>query len=293
MADKETCIFQEIHGQIAKGPLVKRIRNCPDFPRLVDVELTNSCNLHCLMCPSGAGSTSRTKGYMDCRTIEKLLTELSERRTAVRLIRWGEPMLHPAFFQFLNTCKESRIPIHFNTNGLFLSPSSIDMLIVNEVDSIKISMQGGDRQSYFKWRGVDFYNQLLNDVKLLVVHRGTRKKPFIHVGTTISGKETDACFRKDFGNVADLITVGETLDLSQDREPTDCPEMWDKLSVDWDGTVSACCGDYDNFMKVGMFPDQSLEEIWTLSDKLQEFRDQFANGDYAKMTLCRKCARGI
>lgn len=293
MEDKKKNIFQELHKQIEKGPLTKRVKKCPDFPRMVDIELTNACNLGCRMCPSGVGTTSRTRGYMDCLLLRKLVTELRAHQTPIRLIRWGEPMLHPAFFNLLRDCKEFGIPLHFNTNGLQFSPSNMTMLIVEEVDSIKVSMQGGDRDSYYKWRGVDFYNQLLNDVKEFVRLRGDRKKPFIHVGTTLADGESSACFKRDFGPVADMITIGKTLDLSQERIPNDCPEMWDKLSVDWDGKVTACCGDYDNFMTVGRFPEQSLEDIWLNSKQLKAYREEFLKGPLRAMPLCKRCARGV
>ena len=32
-----------------------------------------------------------------------------------------------------------------------------------------------------------------------------------------------------------------------------CNEAFDKLSINWNGDVTLCCEDYDNFMIVGIF----------------------------------------
>jgi radical SAM protein with 4Fe4S-binding SPASM domain len=84
--------------------------------------------------------------------------------------------------------------------------------------------------------------------------------------------------------------------LAEKREPPKvCPEVFDKLSVDWDGKVSACCGDYDNFMVVGDVGNGAvdLKTIWNHSKALKKYRKKLAEHDYKGMTLCQRCARGI
>ena len=266
------------------------------FPKLVDIELTNCCNMRCTMCPTGRGTTNRTTGYMDNRLIEKILVELSQFKTPIRLIRWGEPLLHPAIYDIIRRAKELDIAVHLNTNGLNLSPSISKSLIAAGLDSIKISMQGYDRQSYAVVRGLDYFAQLCEDIRLLVLARGKSKKPRIVVGTTLPslfGADEKWKANKAMENIVDAVYVGETLDLALKRDPPDvCPEVFDKLSVDWDGKVSACCGDYDNFMTVGDLAAQTLKEIWVCK-KMKAYRKKLAEHDYKGLALCQRCARGI
>ncbi len=250
--------------------------------------------MRCNMCPTGRGTTNRTSGYMDMQLIEKILVELSLYKTPVRFIRWGEPLLHPGVYDVLRRCKELEIATHINTNGLNLSPSTSEMLLSTGVGSIKISMQGYDRQSYAVVRGLDFFQQLCEDIRILVLARGKNKTPRIVVGTTMgprSGKPD--MLKKVLGSVVDEVYIGKTLDLAGEREPPDvCPEVFDKLSVDWDGKVSACCGDYDNYMTIGDLANQTLKEVWA-GEKLKGYRKKLLEHDYKGLTLCQRCARGI
>ena len=263
---------------------------------MVDIELTNCCNMRCNMCPTGRATTNRTSGYMDMRLIERILVELSQYKTPVRFIRWGEPLLHPGVYDVLRRAKELEIATHINTNGLMLSPSIAKTLIETGVDSIKISMQGYDRASYARVRGVDFFVQLCEDIRGLVLARGKSDKPRIVVGTTMPplfGADEKWKFNKSMEKIVDEVYIGTTLDLADTRTPPDvCPEVFDKLSVDWDGKVSACCGDYDNYMTIGDLATQTLKEIW-VCEKMKGFRKKLAERDYKGLPLCQRCARGI
>lgn len=256
--------------------------------------------MRCTMCPTGRGTTNRTSGYMDMRLIERILVELSQYKTPIRFIRWGEPLLHPGIYDVLRRAKELEIPTHINTNGLMLSPSIAKTLISTGVDSIKISMQGYDRASYARVRGVDFFMQLCEDIRGLVLARGKADKPRIVVGTTLGMQNSAAAYvnmakqvRHFLSGVVDTVYVGTTLDLADKRTPPDvCPEVWDKLSVDWDGKVVACCGDYDNYMTVGDLATQTLKEAW-VCEKMKGYRKKLADHDYEGLALCQRCARGI
>ncbi len=295
MSKKKKDIFEVLYQICNSGTTEEKIARIGTFPKLVDIELTNCCNMRCNMCPTGRGTTNRTSGYMDTRLIEQILVELSLYKTPIRLIRWGEPLLHPAIYDVIRRAKELDIAVHVNTNGLNLSPSVSKMLISTGVDSIKISMQGYDRASYARVRGVDFFVQLCEDIRGLVLARGKSDKPRIVVGTTMApGNQVKhgAAFREPLSMIVDEVYVDTTLDLADKRTPPDvCPEVWDKLSIDWDGKATLCCGDYDTFMSVGDLATQTLKEIW-VCEKAKAYRKQIAARDFSKLPLCQRCARG-
>lgn len=289
---KKKDIFEVLFDVCNTGTTEQKIARIGTFPKLVDIELTNCCNMRCKMCPTGCGTTSRTSGYMDTRLIERILVELSQYKTPIRLIRWGEPLLHPAIYDILRRAKELDIAVHLNTNGLILAPAIAKTLISTGVDSIKISMQGYDRQSYAKVRGMDFFVQLCEDIRGLVLARGKSKVPRIVVGTTVTREAPKGNLGGLIG-VVDDVYLGVTLDLAEKRTPPDvCPEIFDKLSIDWDGKVTICCGDYDTFMTVGDLATQTLKEIW-LCDKAKAYRKKIVTHDFKELPLCQRCARGI
>jgi len=296
------------------GKSQEKLKNLPHFPRYIDVELTNTCNFHCLMCPTGVGSQKRTKGFMPDVIYRKLIDEVKEHRTPLRFIRWGEPSLHPKFVHYLEEAKKHDLLVHINTNGKLLNEDILRKLVVLPLDSIKFSFQGVDRNSYRQMRNTDYFDELLKKIKLLHSLRGERLTPFIHVATTITIEppETVARFKETAWQFADLVTVGRTqleyldlatVKLSEEEIKTltvlkqqetlikkhpECSEVFDKLSINWDGKVTACCKDYDELMVIGDLRVQSLQEIWN-SEQMFRYRRLLADMRHDDIELCSIC----
>jgi radical SAM protein with 4Fe4S-binding SPASM domain len=60
------------------------------------------------------------------------------------------------------------------------------------------------------------------------------------------------------------------------------------VSVLWDGTVVACCQDYDGVAAFGNLRDESLETIWR-GDRLREFRARWKAEAFAEGHPCARC----
>ncbi len=245
---------------------------------------------------------------------DKLIHEIEPYKTPIRLIRWGEPMLHPKLIDFIKKLKSIGSLAHINTNGSLLNERVIDELLDIPLDSIKFSFQGVDRKSYSEMRNIDFFDELMEIVKLFYVKRGERAKPFIHISTTITYETAEQVksFRERIEDSVDLVSIGRTvlehIDVSEVRLGKDetemlkhlkeqetvvkkhpeCPEVFDKLSINWDGTVSACCADYDNMMLVGDLKTNSLQEIWR-SKSMTHYRTMLADMRHDELAICRTC----
>jgi len=306
--------FQKYYELCNSGNPKQKLLNLPDFPRLIDIELTNKCNFRCLMCPTGTLSCNREKGFMDEKIFSKVLNEISKHITPLRCIRWGEPMLHPQLLNFLREANQKKVICHVNTNGSLLNEDKIEQILDIPLDSIKFSFQGVNKNSYKEMRNTDFFEKLLKNIKLLYDLRGDNEYPYIHVSTTITyeSKEQVFRFKKIVSEFSDLVTVGRTIlehidlddvHLSEKDKKTidklksqesvlkkhpDCPEVFDKLSINWDGSVSACCKDYDNFMLIGDLKHSSLEEIWN-SKKMNTYRKILAENGHERLKLCKSC----
>jgi radical SAM protein with 4Fe4S-binding SPASM domain len=73
------------------------------------------------------------------------------------------------------------------------------------------------------------------------------------------------------------------------KEYTPCSEVYQKLSVNWDGKVTCCCGDYDDFLIVGNISDDTLFNLWNNSKELKAFRELLDNMLHRSLTLCSTC----
>jgi len=308
--------FESIYKKCDNGNAFEKIENLSEFPYIIDLELTNTCNFKCLFCPTGTGSIERKQGLMSDEIFYKIINEIKEYNTAIRFIRWGEPLIHPKLVEYIKYVKKvSNSIVHINTNGSLLDDNIINEFINIPLDSIKFSFQGIDKKSYNEMRNIDFYDDLLNKVKKLYIKRKEKDKPYIHVSTTITyeTREQVESFKNELKNYTDLVTVGRTImdhvdidkiKLSENEKntlielkekesvvkvhPEICPEVYHKLSINWDGTVTACCGDYNGKMILGNIQSQSLKEIWK-STKLDYYRKKLADNKFDDFELCKKC----
>lgn len=284
------------------------------YPICIDVELTNYCNLRCMMCPTGIGASVRDKGFMSDSVYYKLLRDISGHRTGLRFIRWGEPTLHPKMCEYIAAAKSDGHLCHMNTNGITLTGGMIEELLRSGLDSIKFSFQGVDEGSYEQMRQGGSFSTLVSNIEKL---HGLRVggKPYIYITTTIvEGDEAKIPgFIKMISGFCDSMNVGYTmfdhLDIGnsgldeaqkalfselQQRQNKNkqrvqhCAEVFGKLSVDWDGKVTACCTDYDCEMYVGDINTDTVQSIFN-NDNINRYRDAIRNKLFDTIPKCHTC----
>ena len=136
MAEARKNPFNEIYAQLNGND------GDFDFPVCIDMELTNNCNLHCLFCPTGTGTSTRNKGFMAEEVFQRILGNIKGKKIGLRFSRWGEPTLHPKIKDFFKMAKEDGHLLHLNTNGQLLNETFITDLINTGLDSLKFSFQG-------------------------------------------------------------------------------------------------------------------------------------------------------
>jgi MoaA/NifB/PqqE/SkfB family radical SAM enzyme len=269
------------------------------YPHTVDIELTNKCNFQCCFCCRQL--MTRRRGSMNDATFHRILDEITPNRIPVRFIRWGEPFLHPRILEYAQLVKHQGIPLHITTNGSLLDDGKMQALIDMRLDSLIFSMQGTGREEYTKQRIGGSYDQLARTIKRMVNLRGEQEKPFITVTTTVekgASKKEVEWFREYWGHVVDAVRVGRTVltwfddKILSDLDHPVCYEPFRQLSFNWDGDVTACCGDYNGLLVVGNIHQNSLSELWSNNKRLDAIRTLISSGCYSYLTLCSKCDFG-
>ena len=110
-------------------------------PREVQLEVTNRCNLDCDMCPR-LTLLKVPEVDMSRETFEAVLSRL-EAPEAITLTGWGEPLMHPEFFGFLDAI-EARFPAAaagFTTNGHLLTERVARKVLARRVARINVSLE--------------------------------------------------------------------------------------------------------------------------------------------------------
>jgi radical SAM protein with 4Fe4S-binding SPASM domain len=285
------------------------------FPVCIDMELTNNCNLHCLFCPTGTGVSLRNKGFMTEEVFNKIINDIKEEKVGLRFSRWGEPTLHPKIINFFKMAKKDGHLLHLNTNGQLLNESFIENLINSGLDSIKFSFQGVDEKTYQEMRQDSSFKKLVENIKKMHEIRGERMLPYIHISTSTTYETDDVIrrFKDEIIPYCDLVTAGKTklehieiektkLNKSQkellselknkesmaEKRLKKCPEVFGKVSIDWDGQITACCSDYNREMIIGDIKGDSLYNTFH-NDIVNKYREILRKKEFKKIPHCNRC----
>jgi len=151
-------------------------------PQRLVLELTNTCNLSCIMCGRHAKEFKPT--FFKLEWLDKF-APIMEQISEITLFGWGEPTVHPKFEKILEYLAQHPIKKYFLTNGMLLNRFSD--LVVDTVDILAISLDGAKPETNNKIRqGADF-NQITNNIKCLVSKRNSSsgKRPHINFVMTL------------------------------------------------------------------------------------------------------------
>ena len=270
-----------------------------DYPYIVDIELTNNCNLKCMFC-LGARASSRKRGFIKEGLFKKVVDDCAENKIPVRFIRWGEPFLHPDIIKFCKYVKKAGLPLHITNNGLMIKEKQMKELVKLEVDSLIFSMQGATKEQYAAMRDTDRYDDFIANVKKMVEIRGKAKKPFIRITSTMmrDTEEEIAAFKRFWEKIVDDVGIGKTIPFWNpavvtkilQKKYTPCKEVHRLMGVDWDGKATACCGDHDNLLTIGNIKRSSIKSLWN-NERINAIRTILDNKGHRALTKCSTCSR--
>jgi MoaA/NifB/PqqE/SkfB family radical SAM enzyme len=287
-----------------------------DFPRMIDLEPTSTCNFRCLMCPTGNRSLTRPGSFMGSDTFNRIAVEASYYGAALRFIGWGEPLLHPNISDFINIASEYGLLTHLNTNGSKVDSNYLGHELVRSgLNSIKFSFQGVDRQSYLNMRRADFFDGMMASIKCIRGAKEYHKSDIWIAASTSVTNETPkqiADFIELMTPWVDELSIGTTTfdfmdlntvrlrpgerdlleelqaqDTTEKRHPDPCPEVFDKLSIHADGTVVVCCNDFNGRVTLGNVDYTPILDMWRHPD-IEAYRKRLTAKEYSG-PLCSVC----
>ena len=148
------------------------------YPRRLVFELTNACNLNCVMCGRNAADFKPTVFDMDVfRSFEPLMDVVEE----VTLMGWGEPTIHPNFIEMLEIVNRHDARKYFCTNGMNLGKIK-DAIFDYNVDVFAVSLDGATDETNSRIRRgskIDVITENLKEIVRIKKERGL-KYPWIN-----------------------------------------------------------------------------------------------------------------
>lgn len=300
--------FDDIYSRInrisaSSGPL-------PEYPLLIDIELTSRCNLRCVMCEHTY--MRREKRDMDFDTFKTIIDQSVRYGPGIRFIMFSEPFLVKDIIERCRYVKDAGLLLHITTNGTVMDKSQIDQMLDMGLDSITFSFQGATREEYaFIRQAGDKYDKLVGNSEYIRKKRDELKKgkPFVQISTTVTERDKEGDierFRQNWGSVADRVTIGLTswsriaecrpdiydfLGIEADagkRKYTPCQDIFTKIAVLSSGDMTVCCDDAEGRLKMGNIKKDTIKDVWH-SETYEGIRIILKNMRMDMLGLCKNC----
>jgi len=277
-------------------------------PQVYAIELTNFCNLTCLMCPRKF--MKREIGFMDFDLFRNIIKQIKGYTDFVWLHFLGESLFHPQLERFIDYCSENNIKAGLSTNATILDNEKALMLLNSKLDRITLSLDGSKKETYEKIReNSDWdttYNNIINFLKLK--KKINKKNPITQVQIIRMEETKDELdtFKKQWENLADEVLIsgfytwgnllGEIVVKMEKQERLirlyrkgryPCMVFWKRGVIHWNGDFVPCCADFDAIMVLGNCRKQKLEDIWN-SVAIKREREEQSKDNY-NSPLCKNC----
>ncbi len=240
------------------------------LPRVVNLELTNRCDMGCVFCDHAAMRGTMRMGDMPPERldaiVDQLLDALAGRRLPeIGMVGLGEPMLNSHLETHLASL--ARIAPHcdrvtFNSNLVHLDDAKARLMLGSVATACTFSVNAPDREHYLRIMGRDLFERVLaNLTGFLEVRR--RLRPDFPVGVQIMEQQggevqkltaripaalcngVSFCVRRLYSKPAlvDHVAHSETpdvrpFDVTEARYP--CYELYSKVYIDIDGNLYPC-----------------------------------------------------
>ena len=282
-------------------------RNVSDAPTSIMIEITNQCNLDCIMCATQKGT--RKKGNMDLSLYKEIILQASAIGVKVATLHTiGEALLHPDVVEMIGFATEKGLITNITTNGQLLTEEKSRKLLEAGLRTLRVSVEGATEETYSKIRRGGSLEKLINNLRTFKRIKEEKRYNVNIIINSILMKENEqeiAAFYKLFVPMVDtpnniffnnLGDLGGKIDMEKYalekpnyRIKNPCRTLWSVLHVQWDGNVSACCVDFDGKLIIGDLQNKSLKEIWE-GNQLQQFRKYHLERTPEKMPLCENCS---
>ncbi len=269
-----------------------------EFPVHLDLEATSRCNLKCTFCDKLPFLPREKLGDMDFGLFSRILDECREHGlSGLKLSYRGEPLLHPRIADMVRKAKDCGvIDVYFNTNGMLLTESMANALMDAGLDRISISVEGTDTQAFEAARvGAKLERIKANVARLLELrHARGLDYPKVRLQTVaLPGLDLEM-YAAHWADYCDQTAAVDYKDPATHPEQAQtapgwaCPQPWQRLTVEWDGSVHPCNNDDQDLAQVANARDLSIRACWQ-ADSVRELRRLHQAGLSHLVPACATC----
>jgi MoaA/NifB/PqqE/SkfB family radical SAM enzyme len=165
-----------IEGMMRLKPLLNLMSDQLYALPLLVLYITDGCNSRCVTCDIW----KNPRRNMPLALAQELANTVAELGIRWVLISGGEAMQHPEWTSIAQMFRQQGVRVMMLTNGLFIKRQA--QQLVDHIDDLIISLDGGNAQTYHAIRGVDAFDLILDgmrelrDSRLVMTTRTTVQK---------------------------------------------------------------------------------------------------------------------
>lgn len=178
---------------------------CTSYPRRLVFELTNACNMNCIMC--GRNDTKFIPTFFDINWIDKLAEPL-QYTEEVTLMGWGEPTLHPQFVQILDKLSQYDLRKYFCTNGMKLE-ELLPAIFKYKVDIIAISLDGATAELNNKIRRGSDFDFICTSLKKIIQYKKKHQLSYPYMNFVFTAMQSN------LSQIPDLVKLAAEIGLDE------------------------------------------------------------------------------
>lgn len=290
-------------------------------PAVLNIDVTNACNLKCPFCPTGMGTLGRPTGRMSMEQFQAIIDELGTHLFMVNFYIYGDPLLHKNIYEMIEYASSQRIATSLSTNFNIFSKEDALQMVGSGLDYLTLSIDGASQDTYAKYRvGGDFDRVMENLHTLLRVRKEARSPtPFVdwkfivfrhnehEIDKARALAKTTGVDRISFEggiveDMGDVTRQGESphhewlprdpeYHRTAEAEEMRCRWLWYNAFIHWDGRMAPCCWVSDKAHDFGEFVPGQFLATWN-NNRYQAARRLFQRRPPGKSgTICDSCVK--
>ena len=175
------------------------------YPRRLVLELTNACNLNCIMCGRDEENFSHNFLNIEClKKFEHILKYTEE----VTLFGWGEPTIHPKFKDIISFLNNYPVRKYFVTNGTTLKRIA-DYLFDYKIDIMAVSLDGATAKTNDRIRKNASLNKIVSDLEAIIRQKKEKRMGYPYVNFVFTLMKSNLYELPDMVNLAHHIGIEE------------------------------------------------------------------------------------
>lgn len=275
-----------------------------DFPLNIAIEVSNNCNLNCIMCTND--KLTRKRGYMDIALYKKIIDEIAVKNPCARvwLDFYGEPLLlrYKLYYMIQYAKNKGLQNICMNTNATLMNHEMSEMLLDSGIDFISFDVYGFSKEVLEKvsvgadrdiiYDNVEYFlkrkkerkiTDMVAEVKVLELDENRHEVEKIIQYWREKGAWTTLRRAVTWGGA-----VNDVIEHKVPEKRVACGYSVGLCAITWDGYVATCALDADASMIYGDVNTTSIEEIWNRRN--EELVDKHLSRNFNELPdLCKRC----